>query len=261
MLEERKVQIRQKFARAATTYDSHAVVQFQVAQELAALLPADRQVSTILEIGCGTGRFTALLQEHFPGAQLTALDFAPEMVAQASQKLVEPVTLLCADGEEYLHDCQLCFDLITSNATMQWFNDLEASLAHVQRCLTPGGQALFSLFGPGSLHCLADALGEVLGVEIMLPTQSFSHGDVVQGLAGPLFASVDVQRLVKKQRYSSFYELLVAIKTTGTGGYHHGLPRFTRRRLAALDAWFAKRGGLEVEYEIFLCRCQRGSSL
>ena len=165
MMQERKLHIRQKFGRAAATYDGHAVVQLEVARQLASLLPCLEQIGSILEIGCGTGRFTHLIQQSYPLAQFTALDFAPEMVAKAQQQVAGQVDFICADGEEYLATCQHAFDLIASNATMQWFDDFEVSLGHVKRCLLPGGRALFSVFGPGSLHCLAIALDEVLGIE------------------------------------------------------------------------------------------------
>ena len=257
MPEERKRHIRQKFDRAATTYDEHATVQHEVARRLADLLPEQKGVESILEIGCGTGRYSRLLRQRYPQARITALDFAVEMVAQARQKVGGDVEFLCEDGERYLARCQQHFMLVSSNATMQWFADLGAALGHIQRCLLPGGQAVFSLFGPRSLHCLAAALSHVFQRAITVPSQQFLGKDEVEDVAAMFFPQVAVERLCLTQRYGSFHELLVAIKTTGTGGYQQGLPPLTRRRMAEIEQWFARRGGVQVEYEVFFVRARK----
>ena len=251
MMADRKRHIRQKFGRAAATYDTHAVVQLAVARQLASLLPPGNLVQTILEIGCGTGRFSRMLQEHYPTAQLTALDFAPQMVAVAQRKVNPDVVFHCLDAEVYLLKCQRQFSLITSNATMQWFADLRGSLAQIYRCLAPGGRVVFSIFGPASFSGLAKALAEVFQQAIVLPSHNFSTAPEIEAMVGDLFPQVEINRQYLTQRYDSFHELLVAIKTTGTGGYQQGLPALSRRKMALVEAWFAQRGGVKVEYEIF----------
>lgn len=47
----------------------------------ASRMPMDR----ILEIGCGFGRVTRLLAEHFPSAQITALDLSPDQLDNAQR--------------------------------------------------------------------------------------------------------------------------------------------------------------------------------
>jgi SAM-dependent methyltransferase len=39
----------------------------------------------IIELGCGSGRITKLLSEHYPGAAITALDLSPEQLEVASR--------------------------------------------------------------------------------------------------------------------------------------------------------------------------------
>ena len=256
-----KEHIRAKFNRAAASYDQYAVVQSQVAEELASLLPAvSPQPVTILEIGCGTGRFTRLLRHHFPAAHLSAFDFAPEMVAMAQKNLGAGASFFCADGEEYLACCEQRFDLIVSNANLQWFTDLPLALARLARCLQPHGQALLSLFGPDSLHCLAQALDDELGFAGPLPSQLFAGQQQLLEMVKPLFAQATVQRRLYRQSYGSVYQLLKAISSTGTGGYHQGLPRLTRGKMSRLEQWFARRHGVLAEYEVFFLHCQQGGN-
>lgn len=55
------------------------------------LLRASRMaMDRILEIGCGFGRVTRLLAEHFPNARITALDLSPDQLANARRYCGEP---------------------------------------------------------------------------------------------------------------------------------------------------------------------------
>ncbi|HLK88063.1 MAG TPA: methyltransferase domain-containing protein [Candidatus Binataceae bacterium] len=52
------------------------------------LLPFEREARfEALELGAGTGLFSAMIAEAFPKAQLTLFDFTPEMLAIARQRL------------------------------------------------------------------------------------------------------------------------------------------------------------------------------
>ncbi|MDH5299391.1 MAG: alpha/beta fold hydrolase, partial [Desulfobulbaceae bacterium] len=148
----RKQAIRHRFSRAAASYEAHADVQLQVAAMLAARLPA-APVATILEIGCGSGSYTAMLADRFPHAEILALDFSPGMVEAARQRFhgTERLRFLCLDAEEFLAETDQRFDLVTSNATLQWFDHVVAALGRMAACLNPDGALLCSLFGPATL--------------------------------------------------------------------------------------------------------------
>ena len=113
MSETAKQRIRQRFSRAAGTYDAHAEVQKDLAARLFRELPEDSGVERsegvrrILEIGCGTGRFTALLAGRYPEARIIALDFAEGMVHLARKRLADKgnVSVLCEEGERFLAGC------------------------------------------------------------------------------------------------------------------------------------------------------------
>ena len=132
MSETAKQRIRQRFSRAAGTYDAHAEVQKDLAARLFRELP-EEGIDCILEIGCGTGRFTALLAERYPEGRIIALDFAEGMVHLARKRLADKgnVSVLCEDGERFLAACPTTFALICANSTLQWFDDLGATLAQI----------------------------------------------------------------------------------------------------------------------------------
>ena len=262
MSESSKQRIRQRFSRAAGTYDAHAEVQRELALRLLRELPegsGPEGIERILEIGCGTGRFTALLAERYPESRIIALDFAEGMAQLARQRLGDKgnASVLCEDGERFLVACPDIFDLICANSTLQWFDDLGAALGQIGRLLSGHGRFVGVLFGPRTFTELAQGLSEVFGQEVHLPPHGFPSGEKLESLLGMIFPRFSVQEELKLRNYGSLLELLDHIRKTGTGGGH--LPgALTRGRLRQLDAWFqATYGGYPATYQAFVVRGEK----
>lgn len=265
MSETAKQRIRQRFSRAAGTYDAHAEVQKDLAARLFRELPEDSGVERsegvrrILEIGCGTGRFTALLAGRYPEARIIALDFAEGMARLAQKRLADKgnVSVLCEDGERFLAACSGHFELICANSTLQWFDDLGAALARIGRLLSAQGCFAGVLFGPRTFSELAQGLSQVFGQEVRLPPHGFPAGEDLAGLLGSIFPRFVVQEEIKVRNYGSLLALLDHIRKTGTGGGQ--LPgALTRGRLRRLDAWFqATHGGYPATYQAFVVRGEK----
>jgi len=257
-----KQRIRQRFSRAATTYDAHAEVQKELALRLLRELPEGKEsegIARILEIGCGTGRFTALLAGCYPEAKIIALDFAEGMVRQAGKRLegLGNVSVLCEDGERFLVACAASFDLICANSTLQWFDDLGASLRQIGRLLSDQGCFVGVLFGPRTFTELAEGLSQVFGQEVHLPPHGFPTGEKLEGMLREIFPRFFVQEESRVKKYASLLDLLDHIRKTGTGGGQ--LPgALTRGRLRQLDAWFeATHGGYPATYQAFVVRGEK----
>ncbi len=258
----RKRAIRDRFSRAAATYDAHADVQKEVAQGLAARLGRITPAG-VLEIGCGSGFYTGLLAARFPGARLLALDFSPGMAdATAARFAANPrVRVQCQDGEEYLAGAGERFDLITSNATLQWFDDPLLALTRMATLLNPGGMLLCSLFGPRTLAELAQGLSAVCGRQVALPPQRFPALAALAGVLAGRLADVECGETLLCRHYGSLRELLGHIRLTGTGGWPAGeRPLLTRRRFRELEAWFGERhNGFPATYQAFYLRGRLGA--
>jgi len=76
----------------------------------------------IIDLGCGPGNSTEVLAKHWPNAQLTGLDSSPDMIDAARRTypdrgwiVGEIAAWAAAAGEP--------FDIVFSNAAMQWVND------------------------------------------------------------------------------------------------------------------------------------------
>jgi len=263
---ERKEAICRRFSRAAATYDEHARLQMELAAELAAVLsrsPAADQPQLILEIGCGTGSYTSLLAGRFPQAEVVALDFSQSMIDATAAKMTDrpDLRLVCDDGEKFLANQQgeELYDLITSNATLQWFSDLRGSLENIAKLLKAGGYLLATVFGPQTLQELSLGLAAIFGRNIDLAAHAFPDYEELRALLASFFAQVYMERKTIQRRYPCSLDLLMQIKKTGTGGWQNGKgPVFTRSLLRNLDQWFAEtHGGCRVSYEIFLVQCRK----
>lgn len=154
-----KTRLARHFGQRVASYDSVTPVQAAMGRRLLERSVAHFGASPglrILELGCGTGRLTALLAGSFPGAELLAVDIAPEMVARARER-VPGARFLAVDAESLLAGLDPAFDLVISNAAVQWFQDCDRTLARASELLRPGGLLAVSTFGEGTFHELRRA--------------------------------------------------------------------------------------------------------
>ncbi|MCL2804278.1 MAG: methyltransferase domain-containing protein [Micrococcales bacterium] len=91
----------------------------------------------IIDIGCGPGNSTAVLAKRWPEVELVGLDNSPAMLDQAKAVLPH-VKWVLADATGDLGFLGK-FDLVFSNAVIQWISDQEAVLASMFGLLRPGG--------------------------------------------------------------------------------------------------------------------------
>ena len=255
--ELKKQIIQEKFSRAADSYDSYAKVQTEVARRLAKRLSPMRKkqaIKTILEIGCGTGNFTAMLAAEFPAAKIVAFDFSPEMIAKAGHKLKKNnIEFICAEGEEFLRKgADESFDLVVSNGSLQWFTDHDSLFKNIARILLPGGAFLSSVFGPDSLKKMGLGLKTLFHYPGNVAADAFPDINTLQRCLNAYFAAGTVEQALFEKQYDSVHDLLVHIKKTGTGGWHqNGSPALTPAKLKQLDRWFVETyGSCTVAYQV-----------
>jgi len=259
--ELKKEVIQAKFSKAAGSYDKFAKVQAEVATMLAAKLPPSKEnpaIGNILEIGCGTGNFTALLAGRFPAAKIVALDFSPEMIEQARAKLpANNIAFACAEAEDFLAETPgKSYDLVASNGSLQWFSDIDRALDNIGRILRPSGGFFCSIFGPGSLPELASGLRAILGLERMLAAETFPNMDRLRDILQAYFKNSIIEEELLSKEYASAHDLLLHIKKTGTSGWSHTMQHpLTPSRVNQLDDWFKKTyGSCKVTYQILFLK-------
>jgi SAM-dependent methyltransferase len=118
-------------ARLDTRWGAYA---FRV--ERAALLAATGCLAgrQVLDVGCGTGRFSAALEAH--GAQVTGIDIDPATLTVARERVHGP--LLLADAHA-LPLADASFDVVVSVTATEFLTDPPVRLS--RRCVSPARRA------------------------------------------------------------------------------------------------------------------------
>ena len=168
---------RRSFERAAASYDRVALLQQEMADRMLERLEYIRvDPRFVLDLGAGTGYAIAGLQRRFGAARVLALDFAFAMLLQARNRgsLCESPRCVCADVEA-LPLADASADLVFSNATFQWCNDIRATFGECLRVLRPGGLLMFTTFGPDTLYELRDAWAAADGHSHVSPFLDMHH--------------------------------------------------------------------------------------
>jgi trans-aconitate 2-methyltransferase len=89
-------------------------------RDLAARVPGSPR--SIVDLGCGPGNSTAVLAERWPDAAITGIDTSEDMLAAALRDY--PAVEWCqADISEWAYEDGPAFDLVFSNAALQWIPD------------------------------------------------------------------------------------------------------------------------------------------
>jgi len=100
-----------------------------------------------LDLGCGTGRHTLALAEG--GAEVSALDFSPEMMARARVKLAgHAVRWLRHRLPDPLPFADATFDLVVLGLVAEHLGSLGTVLAEAARVARPGARCLLSALHP-----------------------------------------------------------------------------------------------------------------
>lgn len=99
------------------------------------------QPPVILDLGCGSGRLLQMLVElGLPQENLHGVDFVPEQIARARQRLgTAAVNLVCAQSQD-LPFGSGSIDRIVIHMGLATMLPLERTLSEINRVLTPGGK-------------------------------------------------------------------------------------------------------------------------
>lgn len=118
-------------------YLKYGEARTRPAAELAAAISLTAP-ARVLDVGCGPGNSTAVLAARFPGAAVTGVDSSPAMVAAAKVAYPQYEFKAC-DISSQLETLGCGWDVIFSNACLQWVPDHKALVPALYGLLAPGG--------------------------------------------------------------------------------------------------------------------------
>ena len=230
----------------AALFSAHNALFGEVAEHLLdRLQDVRRDFSSILDLGAHDGFLASKLAEQ-GGSFVVSAEIAENMARRS------PTAAVVAD-EEVLPFAPRSFDLVVSNLSLHWVNDLPGSIAQIKSVLRPEGLFLAALLGGNTLHelraCLMEAELAVTGgfSPRLSPTIELQVMSGLMQRAGFDLPVVDQETIT--MTYPDAYALMRDLRGMGEGNANlQRLRRPTRRAVFDLAAHlyserFADRDG------------------
>lgn len=243
-----KSQVARSFSKAAPTYESAARLQRQVGETLLSQVPASG--GCVLDLGAGTGYFSAALKARTGAEQLLALDLAEGMLRYARRHHQGADHWIGGDAEA-LPLAEQSVDLVFSSLAIQWCENTPALFAELYRVLKPGGQVHIATLAPGTLGELKQAwqmVDDSVHVNGFYPV-----AQLLEAAAG--FENVSCSEHSHTLYSENILALSRELKGLGAHNVNAGRPRGLtgRRQLAALEASYERfrtPEGLPASYQV-----------
>jgi len=148
--------VRQHRDRAANVLGEHDFLFRETAERLADRVDdVTRNFPTTLDLGCHGGELSGALIGHKRIERIIQCDLSPAM-AQLAKSVNQRETLIA--DEEALPFAESQFDLVLSNLSLHWVNDLPGCFRQIQQSLKPDGLFLATMLGGETLRELRHAL-------------------------------------------------------------------------------------------------------
>ena len=150
MLAPDKKFIQEAFDSITPRYDLlNQILSFGMSEKWrersAKILLSDTNFSpkTVLDLGCGTGKFLECFLRSKSWESATGVDFSVAMLQKARATVRSGNVMWLREDFDALPFLESSFDLVISGFTLRSVQHLPKFLATVHRILTPGGKAAF----------------------------------------------------------------------------------------------------------------------
>jgi ubiquinone/menaquinone biosynthesis C-methylase UbiE len=119
-------------------------------EEIAKYLPATPDLS-ILDFGCGTGRFTAPTCAPLR-RRVIGLDLSKRMLALAARTLGDPGVVLVQGVAEALPFSDRSFDVVFVSMVLHHIRSSPSAISDVRRVIKPGGKLMIRTASLETMH-------------------------------------------------------------------------------------------------------------
>lgn len=238
--------VRRRFSRAADSYDDNAIAQQHIADKFIGLLKTDvpdTDDRTVVELGAGTGCFTAMLCTEFSPRKLYVNDISDAMLDRCLGRLESTENIVRVQGDAEFFDFCMSSDMIVSCSVIQWFNNLKR---HFERCcntLPSGGILAFATFGPDNMKEVRDISCSGL--------KYFSESDYKDMLSGA-FDCLHCERETFELEFDRAFDILKHMKQTGVNAANAvdwGI-REVRNFCSGYEKKYSRDGKVVLTYDV-----------
>lgn len=215
--------VTERFSKNFKTYDDNAFVQNIMAFNLIKVVPYNK-FGSIFEVGCGTGTLTKYIDRFFLYDSYTANDIVKESEFYI-KNIIKNGSFVCGDIEEIKINEK--FDLIISNACLQWCNDIDKTVTKLAGLLNKNGILAFSVFGNKNL-CEIKKIFNV----------SLQYFDIKKLKISDDLKTIYAGEEIKKIYFDSPIEILKHFKLTGVNAVSK--TNFTKTKLKEFETGYKK---------------------
>ena len=169
--------------------------------------------STVLEIGCGNGKFIPKFFEKNGSIKVWAIDFSKEMAEETgknNQNLIDKNQLLvkCEDSSQMSLESDF-FDQVVTINTIYFWEPFEAHIREIKRVLRKGGQLVTGYRSAGSMvdlpftkevfrHFEPEQLKSLISQSGFRIVSEESNSTTIDAVDGKTVTSVDRCLIVEK---------------------------------------------------------------
>ena len=194
-----KERVKRNFEKRIDSYEKSANVQKKMAKKLVSFLN-EKEYPSILEIGSYSGVLTSEINKNIKYRSYLALDVV-EKSGEYLEKIDKNIRFINSDIEVF--ETKEKFDLIVSNAALQWCSDFSGVIKKLSGFLNPDGILAVSIFSDENLK----EIKTVFGVSLEYPLKS----DILK-----LFSSESLVEEEKIQiKFDTPLEVMRHLKNTG----------------------------------------------
>ncbi len=115
----------------------------------------------VIDLGCGTGQLTSELSKKIGAKEMLGVDNSPEMLHESAAYASDTIRFISADIAHYQPEQK--FDLVFSNAALQWVPDHQQLFSAMAAWLMEEGQLAIQM--PANFDFPSHVIAETLAVK------------------------------------------------------------------------------------------------
>ena len=238
-----KESLKKNFSKASRTYDDNATVQIYMGKKLLESVGSDK-FEHILEIGCGSGLFSAEIINRYLPKTLALNDISEEMLKTCRDRFLNYKNIFYYPGDIEQIRLPEQYSLIISNACLQWLSDLKTALKGFINTLTSDGVLAFTSFGNENVK------------EITSLTQNglkYLSNHELDVILRSLKVPYTLKEEIIKFHYKDALNMLRTLKRSGVTGFSKNI--WTRGRINSFideyESRFSDENGVYLTWHLY----------